>query len=149
MVVRDLFSEYAASLGVDLGFQNFETELAGLPGAYIPPLGALLVAEVKDHIVGCIALRPFEPPDVGEIKRLYVRPAGRGLGLGSALSKAILNAAQAAGYRRVRLDTMPFMESAQALYRELGFREIPPYRFNPVAGTIFMELDLSTYLRDS
>jgi ribosomal protein S18 acetylase RimI-like enzyme len=147
-VVRDLFSEYAASLGVDLGFQDFGSELAGLPGAYIPPHGALLVAEVEGQIVGCIALRPFEPPAVGEIKRLYVRPAGRGLGLGAALSKAILDAAKAAGYQQVRLDTMPFMKSAQALYRDLGFREIPPYRFNPVAGTIFMELDLAEYKRE-
>ena len=148
-MVRDLFTEYAESLGVDLGFQNFGDELAGLPGAYVPPLGALLVAEVDAQIVGCIALRPFEPPEVGEIKRLYVRPAGRGLKLGAALSKAILAAANSAGYRRVRLDTMPFMKSAQALYRELGFREIPPYRFNPVGGTIFMELELAEYTSEA
>jgi putative acetyltransferase len=146
-VVRDLFREYAASLGVDLGFQNFDAELAGLPGKYVPPLGALLVAESADAIVGCVALRPFEPPEVAEIKRLYVRPAGRGHGLGAALTQAILEAAHAAGYRRLRLDTMPGMEAAQALYRELGFRDIPAYRHNPVAGTIFMELDLDEYFR--
>ena len=145
--VRDLFSEYAASLETDLSFQGFDTELANLPGAYVPPGGALLVADVAGQILGCIALRPLEPPAVGEIKRLYVRPAGRGQGLGAALSRAVLECARAAGYVRVRLDTLPTMLAAQALYRELGFREIPPYRHNPVPGTRFMELDLSVPFR--
>ena len=141
--VRDLFGEYAASLGVDLGFQGFDIELAGLPGAYAPPAGALLVAEMNGQILGCVALRPLEPPHIGEIKRLYVRPAGRGLGLGAGLSQAILDCARTAGYDRVRLDTLPTMLGAQTLYRTLGFREIPSYRHNPVVGTIFMELDLT------
>ena len=145
--VRDLFSEYAASLGVDLGFQGFDAELASLPGAYVPPAGALLMADVAGEVLGCIALRPLEPPAVGEIKRLYVRPAGRGQGLGVALSRAILDCARASGYRLVRLDTLATMGEAQALYRRLGFREIPPYRHNPVPGTLFMELDLTAPLR--
>lgn len=141
--VRELFSEYATSLGVDLGYQGFDSELGGLPGAYVPPAGALLVAEGPNGIVGCIALRPFEPPAVGEIKRLYVRPAGRGHGLGNALTRAILDCARAAGYDRVRLDTLPTMVGAQALYRALGFREIPAYRHSPVPGTIYLELALT------
>src|SRR5262245_57498630 len=140
--VRELFLEYAASLETDLSFQNFESEVAGLPGAYVPPAGALLVAERDGLIVGCVAMRPLEPPVIGEIKRLYVRQAGRGAGLGRALTLAILDCARSAGYRRVRLDTLPSMQTAQALYRELGFREIPPYRHNPVVGTRFLELDL-------
>src|SRR5512134_4114015 len=111
--VRDLFKEYAASLETDLTFQDFDTELAGLPGAYVPPGGALLVAEVDGRILGCIALRPLEPPAVGEIKRLYVRPAGRGQRVGAALGRAILECARAAGYERVRLDTLPTMRAAQ------------------------------------
>ena len=140
--VRELFGEYAASLGVDLGYQGFDSELGGLPGAYVPPAGALLVAETAGGIVGCVALRPFEPPAVGEIKRLYVRPAGRGHGLGNTLTRAILDCARAAGYERVRLDTLPTMAGAQALYRALGFRDIPAYRHSPVPGTIYMELEL-------
>ena len=141
--VRQLFAEYASSLETDLSFQDFDTELASLPGAYVPPWGALLVAEVAGQLVGCVALRPLELPVVAEIKRLYVRPAGRGQRLGLALSRAILERARVAGYRRVRLDTLPTMLAAQALYRDLGFREIPPYRHNPVPGTRFMELDLT------
>lgn len=140
--VRDLFQEYAASLETDLSFQDFGAELKSLPGAYQPPAGALLIAEVAGHVLGCVALRPLEPPVVGEIKRLFVRPAGRGQGLGSALVTAILECARRAGYRCVRLDTLPSMATAQALYRRLGFREIAPYRHNPIPGSRFMELDL-------
>jgi len=141
-VTRLLFAEYAASLDVDLGFQDFETELASLPGAYVSPAGALLLAEQERQVVGCVALRPLEPPLVAELKRLYVRPAGRGQGAGAALTNAILAWAREAGYERVRLDTLPSMGQAQALYRQLGFREIPAYRHNPVPGSMFMELDL-------
>lgn len=140
--VRELFEQYASSLETDLGFQDFGEELRSLPGAYQPPAGALLVAEVGGQLLGCVALRPWEPPAVGEIKRLYVRPAGRGQGLGLALATAILECARAAGYRRVRLDTLPSMAAAQVLYQRLGFREIAPYRHNPVPGTRVMELVL-------
>lgn len=141
--VRELFEEYAASLETDVGFQDFGAELRSLPGAYRPPAGALLIAEVAGQFLGCVALRPLEPPAVGEIKRLFVRPAGRGQGLGLALATASLESAREAGYRRVRLDTLPSMTAAQALYSRLGFHEIPPYRHNPVPGTRFMELDLT------
>jgi ribosomal protein S18 acetylase RimI-like enzyme len=141
--VRALFQEYAASLDTDLCFQDFDPELRDLPGAYRPPGGALLVADAAGTLLGCVALRPLEPPAVGEIKRLYVRPAGRGRGLGAALAAAILERARSAGYRRVRLDTLPSMTAAQQLYRRLGFREIGPYRHNPVPGSLFMELDLA------
>jgi ribosomal protein S18 acetylase RimI-like enzyme len=146
-IARTLFEEYGASLGFDLGFQDFDGELARLPGAYVPPAGALLLADLDGEVVGCVALRPLEPPLVAELKRLYVRAAGRGHGLGSALSLAALDRARAAGYRRVRLDTLPGMTQAQVLYRQLGFREILPYRYNPVPGTMFMELDLNAPVR--
>jgi len=148
-IARTLFEEYGASLGVDLAFQDFATELATLPGAYVPPTGALLLAELEGEVVGCVALRPLEPPLVAELKRLYVRAAGRGHGLGSALTLAALDQARAAGYRRIRLDTLPGMTQAQALYRQLGFRDIPPYRYNPVPGTRFMELDLEDRVQAS
>lgn len=141
--VRDLLLEYAASLDTDLCFQDFPAELRDLPGAYQPPGGALLVADAGGALVGCVALRPLAPPAVGEIKRLYVRPAGRGQGLGAALAGAILDLARKAGYQRVRLDTLPSMAAAQQLYRRLGFREIGPYGHDPVPGTLFMELDLA------
>ena len=138
---RALFEEYAASLDVDLAFQGFAEELAALPEGYLPPTGALLLADVAGAPAGCAAVRALEQ-DACELKRLYVRPAARGHGLGRSLTEAALDQARRLGYRRVRLDTLPTMTSAFALYRELGFREIEPYRFNPVPGTRYLERDL-------
>ena len=140
---RALFREYADSIGVDLCFQDFETELATLPGAYRPPSGALLLAARGGEAAGCVALRPLEPPAVAELKRLYVRPGARGIGLGAALTEAALDLARTAGYQRIRLDTLPTMAAAQVLYRRLGFREVAPYRLNPIPGALYMELELT------
>jgi GNAT superfamily N-acetyltransferase len=134
--VAALFREYASSLGVDLSFQHFEEELASLPGDYAPPKGRLLLADD-----GCVALRPFDG-DICEMKRLYVRPSARGTGLGRALIERVIDEARVIGYRRMRLDTLPSMHTAKAMYRAFGFREIEPYRFNPVEGTKFFELEL-------
>ena len=141
-MARQLFTDYAASLGIDLGFQGFASELAALPGHYVPPLGALLLAIERDECLGCVALRPLEPPRVAELKRLYVTPAGRGSGIGLSLTLAALDAARGAGYERVRLDTLPSMEAAQRLYERLGFRDVDAYRYNPVRETRYLELDL-------
>ena len=139
--VRALLRAYAASLPFKLDFQDFDRELAELPGAYAPPRGALLVARVGGVPAGCVALRPFSD-GVCELKRLFVRPEARGLGLGRRLATAIVSEARRIGYARMRLDTTPGMGTAQALYEELGFAETAPYRHNPVPGTRFLELVL-------
>ena len=138
---RTLFEEYAESLKIDLYFQDFATELATLPGAYARPAGRLLLASVDQQIAGCVGLRPLGP-DVGEMKRLYVRPSFRGFGVGRMLAEAIVQESRLAGYRRLRLDTLPSMGRAQSLYRQMGFRPIAPYRDNPVEGAVYLELEL-------
>lgn len=136
-----LFEEYAESLGFDLDFQGFDEELANLPGEYAPPKGYLLLAEYEGQLAGCVALKQLEDP-ICEMKRLYVRPEFRGLGIGRALAEAVIAQARNIGYTRMRLDTAPSMEAARTLYRSLGFRQIGPYRYNPIEGAIFMELEL-------
>lgn len=147
-VARTLFLEYADSLGVDLCFQDFGTELAGLPGDYAAPRGALLLALDGENRLGCVAVRPLQWPEVAEMKRLYVRPAGRGQGLGRRLAEAAIDFARETGYSAMRLDTLPEMIGAIALYESLGFRGTDAYRFNPVEGTRYLELDLRQVLSD-
>lgn len=139
--VLALLREYADSLDFALDFQDFDAELAGLPGDYAPPRGALFVARVDGEPAGCVALRAFVESTC-ELKRLYVRDASRGLGLGRRLAEAAVGAARELGYVRMRLDTTPGMAAAQALYRSLGFREIAAYRPNPIHGASFFELEL-------
>jgi putative acetyltransferase len=139
---RELFLEYAQSLGFSLCFQNFDKELATLPGDYAPPDGRLLLAEYEGQLAACVALHQigFE---VCEMKRLYLRPQFRGKGLGRALADRIIAEARQIGYRRMRLDTVePVMQDAVAMYRRLGFQEIAPYCANPIAGALYMELPL-------
>jgi len=140
--ITRLFNDYAASLSFDLCFQDFAGELAGLPGKYAPPQGALLLArDFNGHAIGCVAMRPLGD-GIAEMKRLYVAPEGRGLGVGRALAAGAIAAARSAGHREMRLDTLPEMPAAQALYRSFGFTVIPSYYETPVEGTIFMGLRL-------
>jgi ribosomal protein S18 acetylase RimI-like enzyme len=161
---RAIFEDYAASLAIDLGFQNFEEELEALPGEYAEPRGALLLALVNAadtdiavkapplrrgpgfaHVAGCCALRPLDTadyPNAAEMKRLYVRPEFRGWGLGRQLAEAILDTARGEGYGCVLLDTLDDMEAARALYEDLGFVEVPPYYHNPIPGSHYLKVDL-------
>ena len=164
---REIFRDYAAALGFDLCFQGFEAELEGLPGDYAEPRGTLLLALVdvaegqapvasapvlqredgrRTQVAGCGALRPLDAadyPNAAEMKRLYVRPGFRGLGLGRQIAEALLDAARGAGYGCVLLDTLDDMESARALYEDLGFEEVPPYYHNPIAGAHYLKVDLT------
>jgi putative acetyltransferase len=140
--VRELFLEYANSLGFSLCFQGFDQELAVLPGDYAPPEGRLLLATSNSQPTGCVALHKLEP-DICEMKRLYVRPDFRGKGLGRELAEKIIAEARQIGYKNLRLDTVePKMQTAVAMYRQLGFSEIPPYCPNPIDGALYMELQL-------
>ena len=140
--IRELFLEYAQSLGFSLCFQSFDKELAGLPGDYAPPEGRLLLATHEGQSAGCVALHKLDPA-ICEMKRLYVRPQFRGKGLGRALAERVIAEARQIGYEHLRLDTVePMMQAAVAMYRQLGFREIAPYRENPIAGALYMELEL-------
>lgn len=140
-VNRQLFVEYARSIEIDLCFQGFAEELARLPGDYARPAGRLLLAFDGPKAIGCGALRPFES-GVCEMKRLYIRPNARGKGAGGALVDALISSAKEIGYRKLRLDTLPSMTTAIAIYRSMGFQEIAMYRPNPVPGSLFFELDL-------
>lgn len=143
--VRTLFMEYAATLNVDLCFQNFNEELDALPGEYGPTRGALVCVTVNGQLAGCCAMRPLDAvdyPNACEMKRLYVRPNYRGLQLGRMLAEGILDLSRQAGYDCILLDTLDDMESARALYQELGFEEIPPYYFNPIAGAHYLRAKL-------
>jgi putative acetyltransferase len=140
-IARQLFREYQQALGVDLSFQNFGAELDALPGTYAPPRGRLLLARDSTQVMGCVALRPLTA-DTGEMKRLYVRPNYRALGVGRQLVERVLEDARAIRYSRVFLDTLPTMTGAQRMYERLGFKDVLPYRHNPIGGTRFLGLDL-------
>ncbi len=134
-----LFRAYAASLDVDLAYQDFEAEMAAMPGKYAPPAGELLLARRADGpALGCVGLRPMDRPGLCEMKRLYVSPDGRGRGVGQGLADALMIVAEGIGYSEIRLDTLPSMTGAQSLYLRLGFEVIAPYYDTPVAGTLFM-----------
>lgn len=139
---RELFREYQRSLGVDLCFQDFDREVAGLPGEYTPPSGRLLLCFLGDDLAGCIALRRIDPTTC-EMKRLFVRPAFRGKHLGRKMAEAIILEARGIGYKLMKLDTLPMMTEAIQLYISLGFKTTEPYRLNPVPGALFMELKLN------
>jgi putative acetyltransferase len=142
---REIFLEYAEGLGIDLCFQNFDAELAALPGDYAAPQGGLLLAFVDDELAGCGAFRPFTDADVGnacEMKRLYVRRAFRRFGLGRLLAQALIDQATQAGYSAMLLDTLDDMEAARGLYESLGFIEVPPYYFNPIPGAHYLQVNL-------
>lgn len=146
---RRLFRDYAAALNVDLCFQNFETELLTLPGDYAAPRGTLLLAMVDGVVAGCCAMRPMDSVDyanASEMKRLYVSPQFRGLGLGRRLAEAALDAARLAAYDCILLDTLDDMESARALYEDLGFESIAPYYFNPIPGAHYLKADLRDFV---
>jgi ribosomal protein S18 acetylase RimI-like enzyme len=136
-----LFEEYAATLDFALDFQNFEEELAGLPGGYAPPEGCLLLASYRDQVAGCVALRRIDR-DICEMKRLFVRPSFRHLGIGKSLAQTVIQEAKKKGYTRMRLDTVPSMKEAQALYGSLGFEPISSYCHNPIPGAVFLERKL-------
>jgi ribosomal protein S18 acetylase RimI-like enzyme len=143
--IREIFQEYADGLGIDLCFQQFDAELASLPGEYQEPRGGLLMARVGGELAGCCALRPLDNadyPNAAEMKRLYVRKAFRGFGLGRQLSEAILDTARRAGYACVLLDTLSEMDTARSLYDDLGFVEIAPYYHNPISGAHYLKVDL-------
>jgi putative acetyltransferase len=143
--LKMLMREYADSLGVDLCFQDFDAELANLPGDYAEPRGALLSVRVNGQLAGCCALRPLDTVDFAnacEMKRLFVRPAFRGLGLGRQLVEATLDCARRAGYDCMLLDTLSDMEAARALYEDLGFEEVPPYYHNPISGAHYLKVQL-------
>ena len=139
--IRTLFRQYADSLDFDLGFQNFDQELDKLPGDYAPPDGCLILAEDTGKWAGCVALRRIDD-GICEMKRLYVLPDFRDRGIGKVLAQAVINEALAKGYNKMRLDTVESMHAARALYASLGFYSIEPYRFNPIDGASYMELDL-------
>jgi putative acetyltransferase len=142
---RELFREYAAGLGIDLCFQNFDAELAGLPGDYAEPGGALLLAYVNDDLAGCVAMRSLHDVDHAnacEMKRLFVRRAFRRYGLGRALAQALIDRAASVGYSAMLLDTLDDMESARGLYATLGFEEVAPYYFNPIPGAHYLKVTL-------
>jgi ribosomal protein S18 acetylase RimI-like enzyme len=139
--VKALVLEYVEALGLDLGFQDFERELREFPGEYAPPEGRLLLATSEEQPAGCVGLRQLEP-GLCEMKRLYVRPQYRGKGLGAQLLRAVIAEARALGYAAMRLDTLPSMQAAIGMYRELGFQPIAPYYWNPVEGALFFELKL-------
>jgi len=141
--IRNLFIEYSNSLEFDLSFQDFQKELDDLPGDYAAPSGRLLLGFYDSDPAGCVALRRISD-EICEMKRLFVRPQCRGLGIGKALATKVIEEAREIGYRRIRLDTVPAMQTAIELYVSLGFREIEPYRYNPIEGAKFMELNLTS-----